>query len=375
MNKVALVIPRLSIGGAEKLALDTAKGLCSEGMDVTLVTFSDKMSFELPVGIQHVVTANPILLGIFFRKHDIDCCISYMAKANFWCQVARSISKTKQIITVHAAVEEGFKLRKKSVIFLTKLTYKLASIFNTKVICVSNGIKNELEKLFNLKNIDTLHNFVDVDAICFNSSLLGNRYPKTARVRIGFFGRLTKTKGVDVLVDALSISPNDVVNNLEVLVFGEGPEKATIKRMIDSNNLSKTVQLCGAVTNPYIHMKDCDFIVVPSRSEGFGLVFIEALLLGCGVLYSRCNHEPKEIAKEYFPHLDIFSFESPSASEKRSISELASLLASVSRNEFVNNPEVNFRIIKENFSKNDYLRRLVGFIELEINGDYSKRRK
>ena len=50
--------------------------------------------------------------------------------------------------------------------------------------------------------------------------------------------------------------------------------------------------------NPYAFMKNCNLYIMPSRSESFGMVRIEALVLGLPVITTNVANTDKMVSKD-----------------------------------------------------------------------------
>jgi phosphatidylinositol alpha-1,6-mannosyltransferase len=103
-------------------------------------------------------------------------------------------------------------------------------------------------------------------------------------------GRLVPRKGVAWFVDnVMPLLPEDV----QLLVAGEGPERARIDAAIARHGLADRVRLLGAVSDEDLESvyQGADLFVmpnvpVPGDMEGFGLVLVEAGLCGLPVVAS-----------------------------------------------------------------------------------------
>jgi glycosyltransferase involved in cell wall biosynthesis len=97
-----------------------------------------------------------------------------------------------------------------------------------------------------------------------------------------FVGRLTRQKGVDRALQALSRLPDHVTLD----VVGDGPERLELETLSQELGLSGRVKWHGA--RPPSGLPDfyrqAAAVVVPSHEEGLGLVAVEALLCGAPVV-------------------------------------------------------------------------------------------
>jgi glycosyltransferase involved in cell wall biosynthesis len=108
---------------------------------------------------------------------------------------------------------------------------------------------------------------------------------------IFFLGRLSiQTKGLDLLLDAFANLRFEAGMQAQLVLQGDdvGDQKQ-LHQQIEQLNLRDRVQLQPAdyKTNPVELMAAHDIVCLPSRSEGFGLVALEAMLAGRVLLVSE----------------------------------------------------------------------------------------
>lgn len=114
------------------------------------------------------------------------------------------------------------------------------------------------------------------------------RPPLEAPPTVGFAGRLVKQKGVGVLLRAMS----EVIQRqpeAQLLIAGDGKERARIQQEIAERNLSSHVRLVGHCSREEMerHFERTWVQAVPSTwEEPFGLVAAEAMMRGTAVVAS-----------------------------------------------------------------------------------------
>ena len=115
-----------------------------------------------------------------------------------------------------------------------------------------------------------------------------------------FVGRITKAKGLRILIKALAKVKREFNIELKLFVIGgdvsntmhseiESNEKEYIKKLINKINLSDDVVFLGPIEReklPYYYSV-ADICVVPSLYESFGLVAVEAMACGTPVIASK----------------------------------------------------------------------------------------
>ena len=88
-------------------------------------------------------------------------------------------------------------------------------------------------------------------------------------------GRLVHKNALDVVICALSLLPESV----HFFMLGDGPEKDALTKLADELGVSTRVHFHSYVPLEDIpnYLKACDIFIRPSRSEGMGNSFIEAM--------------------------------------------------------------------------------------------------
>ena len=117
--------------------------------------------------------------------------------------------------------------------------------------------------------------------------------PEDATV-MGIAAQLIPRKGHDVLLEALS----DLVSrwpNLQVLVMGKGPSESAIREQIHTLDLSRHVQLVGFVEDLEHVLPSLDFLVHPARTEGLGVVLLQAASAGIAVIACDAGGMPEAV--------------------------------------------------------------------------------
>jgi glycosyltransferase involved in cell wall biosynthesis len=113
---------------------------------------------------------------------------------------------------------------------------------------------------------------------------------------IGYVGRLTRDKGLDILLDALAALSGD----WRLTMVGEGPFRPTLEARAAS--FGARVRLAGAVPSTEIPalLRTFDVLVLPSRTlpnwkEQFGRVLVEAMASRVPVVGSDSGEIPEVI--------------------------------------------------------------------------------
>jgi glycosyltransferase involved in cell wall biosynthesis len=112
--------------------------------------------------------------------------------------------------------------------------------------------------------------------------------------RIGFVGRLSAGKGVDVLLRAMAelmrFEPR-----VELTIVGDGAEANRVRMLAQELGVLDSVKFAGFIVSPdelVRVLSDIGIVVVPSRTEGVPLALLEAMALGRAVVATRVGGIP-----------------------------------------------------------------------------------
>ena len=100
----------------------------------------------------------------------------------------------------------------------------------------------------------------------------GYRYSK---YQIVIAGRLVKFKGHHFLLNALPLVITQIPDT-KLLIIGSGKEEESLKQISEDLGIADHVEFLGYRNDVGSYMANSDVVIVPSVSEGFGVVFMEA---------------------------------------------------------------------------------------------------
>lgn len=105
--------------------------------------------------------------------------------------------------------------------------------------------------------------------------------------------RLDRRKGLHELIEAVASLP-EAGPPVELLIGGDGSERASLAAQIDAT-LGDRGRLTGRLPTLHTLYAAADLFVLPSRFEGFGLVYVEAALHGVPSVGYRAGGVPDAI--------------------------------------------------------------------------------
>lgn len=112
---------------------------------------------------------------------------------------------------------------------------------------------------------------------------------------IGWVGRLSREKGLDILLEALARLPDPRVR---LAVIGDGPERGPLHRRAEALGLDPRVTWCGAIPEAERYYPAFDLLVVSSRTEGSPLVLLEAMASGTPLVATEVGGIPETVATD-----------------------------------------------------------------------------
>ena len=107
-------------------------------------------------------------------------------------------------------------------------------------------------------------------------------------------GRLHPQKDIATLIEAVPLVPGTP----QVVVVGEGPQRAELQRRIEALGVGEQVRLIGARADAADYLAAADVVVLSSIWEGFGLVVAEALYLARPVVATAVGPVPSMVVDD-----------------------------------------------------------------------------
>lgn len=224
--------------------------------------------------------------------------------------VLRSLPHVRVVVVFHGA---------------TRLYAKDTRLFNTfsakqlTLSAVSNTLADSISAKVQLP-VTNLRCTLDLEA--FKSRLLPREQarqelgiPVASPQVFGAVGRLVPTKGFDCLIEAFALTLKQHPNRL-LLIFGEGHQRNVLQARICALGLQDKVLLPGHKSNIATLYRAFDWVLIPSRAEGLGLIVQEAVIAGVPILASDLPvfHEQLGHAGLYVPVDDVQNWASAIAS-------------------------------------------------------------
>lgn len=307
---IALFMPSLGGGGAERAMLNLAGGLLDAGFRVDLLLASAVGPYrqQVPEDVRiidfargRVLTCLPDLIR-YLRANQPQLLLSTPFRANLLILLAKRLARSKVRIFVREAATLSETLRRSSP-WQTWKTVNLARIiypWADGIVAVSAGVASDLQSLLKLdsRKMKVINNpVVNQDLHRMSGDTLDHSWfrPGEPPVILGV-GRLAPQKDFVTLIKAFAHVR--LRQDCRLMILGEGPERQALQTLVDELGLSDVVSMPGFVPNPFPYMRLARLLVLSSRHEGLPNVLIQAMALGTPVIATDCPSGPAEILEQ-----------------------------------------------------------------------------
>ncbi|SHH21401.1 glycosyltransferase [Desulfosporosinus lacus] len=292
--KILHIIGGGEIGGAEQHVLSLLKEIDRTHFDPHLVCLTKGPFADLAIENKIPATTFPMRFPLdltplpalinWSRKQAVSVIHTHGSRANLLGRLSARWLGIPSLTTVHSSLAHDYLSPISAIIALNldRLTLPLTS----GIITVSEYLAQEVT-LRGGRNIETIYN--GYSSISFDDPSTTRRYfrekwgiPMDALV-VGTIGRLHPAKGQMNLIKAAT-QLNLRFPNLHLLLIGDGPLRQNLTEELQRSAIPHTVT--GYLPKAYEALRAMDLFVLPSISEGMGLVLLEAMQAGIPIVAS-----------------------------------------------------------------------------------------
>jgi len=111
-----------------------------------------------------------------------------------------------------------------------------------------------------------------------------------------FVGSMVDLKQPDRAVAALAHAHGKGMTSARLILVGDGPMFADVRALAARLGVDRDCRFLGWA-DPRDAYQAADLLILPSRSEGFGLVCVEAMICGLPVLRTRLGGSDRQIVE------------------------------------------------------------------------------
>ena len=308
--KILLLMHSLSAGGAERAACTLANFWAASGRDVNIVTLTPvsadfypldrrvgRISLDLAGASHHALhglwqnVKRVVALRRLLRSLRPDIALAMMstpnvllALASLWLPTLQTIG-SERCYPPHAALGRLWHVLRRTLYgrlsAMVALTGECAHWIEThtsasRVVVIPNAIAWPLPDNPPRRTLPRL---------C-----------QPQRKLLLAVGRLEPVKNFDVLIRAFARLAR-AFPDWDLIILGEGPERAPLASTIRCMGLVQRVALPGVAGNVAYWYGEADLFALTSRSEGFPNALAEAMAHGVPAVSVDCNTGPRDIIR------------------------------------------------------------------------------
>lgn len=305
-ERLAIFLPSLDGGGAERVMVMIANGIAARGFSVDLILANAKGPYisEVSDKVRIVdlqcsrILASLTKLSSYLRKERPVAMLSALRHANIIAVFARALSRiqTRLIISERNQVSAAFKPPMSFRLHIIKCLMRFAYARSDGIVAVSNGVAGDLAKYLKTgPEIEVIYNPVCIDSLERLASadvrhpwLMPDQLPVILGV-----GRLEPQKDFSTLLKAFALVTQ--THSARLMILGEGKLETQLKAEASALGIIHLVDFPGFVENPYVYMSHAGVFVLSSAWEGLPNVLIQAMACGTPVVSTDCPSGPEEI--------------------------------------------------------------------------------
>jgi len=313
MISLCYVIGTFNLGGAENLVLNILRHIDKSKFKVFLVVFDGRGKLTAEY---HQLGIDILDLRIFknkfksfvtlignLRDRDVRCIHIHLTGTFLFSITAAKIAFVPKILIHWHNVYSynPWRLPNLKGNILVWIVLKYSAFFADRIIAISKSVKTSNCKAFNISpsKVEIVYNGIDLPSI----DKIRSERLNTDQLVIGSIGNVSRQKGHDILIQAISLLKNshteinvEIIGNIYDSGIG-GKYYEEITELVTSNGLSKNITFLGSLSpiETLKKLKSWSIFVLASRWEGFGLVLIEAMACKVPIIASSVDAIPEII--------------------------------------------------------------------------------
>ncbi len=292
------------IGGAEIVVASLAEHLTQAGHNVAVVTqwprrgkgvandsafaypvirYKRPWSFTLSLGMHSIWKA----LAEAHKKYRFDIIHCHLVYPVGYVGVKFGRKDNiPVIITAHGSdIRPTSRYRRKRIIW-QRITNSLKNADH--LTAISSQMKEILHSIADSKKVTCIPNGIDIEKLTKPVEYQPDWPIDAGQNFILYIGSLKHIKGIDILLQAVNVIYRQGGGEMKLIVAGKGQMRDELEQFVIDNDMQDMVVWVGEVTGRFKRylLQNARFVVIPSRSESFSLVALEALSCGRPIIAS-----------------------------------------------------------------------------------------
>ena len=316
-RNVVIVVDGLKLGGLARVMIDLAAGFRARGEQVGMIVLAPRLDYDMaacewmrvypgvepkfgPLRVPYRKHLRAfIILGIAAFEAQYGRADLIIAAGELTMRCAAQIDHPNLLLSSHSSQLQSPKYPN----LYGQIKYRLKTIrrglrvrpmfAGKNVHTVSDGLAEELVKVLNVraKSVTTIYNPFDIEGIRELSRHATLESTMQEREFVIGIGEFNYRKAFERLIRAFS----QCQFKGDLVLVGQGGDEQALRQLAQQLGVESRVKFLRFHANHYALLRKAKLLVSTSRSEGFGNVLVEAIILGVPALSIDCPHGPKDI--------------------------------------------------------------------------------
>ena len=321
-KKICFVLDQFLYGGIERVAINYLNGIDKAKFDIDVIILSnvEEMINQIPkecnvIKIDIPRNHNPLSRASIMVKRDAGAILyygTYILKRCFIYPIDKIKTNKLREKKYDVAIAFSGHLNDSYVVLehikaAKKIVWAHGLIYQYLLISPAfEKMYKKFDKIVSINHIDQNDIFYCKPYLKYDIVNIYNPTYRTKKASDEDLGkkygkyilsvaRLEEPKDFITLIEAYNKLSNDIKKEYNLVIVGEGPDREKIKNRIEKLNLNKKVFMVGAQSDVDTYYQHADLFVLSTKSEGLGMVIIEAMGNGCPVISTDAPYGPREI--------------------------------------------------------------------------------
>jgi len=114
-------------------------------------------------------------------------------------------------------------------------------------------------------------------------------------------GTISKRKGQDIIIEALSILEDDILKDIHLTIIGDGNDKEKLEILTSKRGLEEHITFLGKIDNSEVYKSliSKDIFILMSENEGLPISIIEAMRSSLAIITTKNSGMPEIVKNGY----------------------------------------------------------------------------
>jgi glycosyltransferase involved in cell wall biosynthesis len=304
-KKLAFLLPDMTGGGAERVALRLIEDFLAKGYPVDLVLASahGELMALLPPQVRVVDLNVPRLrsavrpLVRYLREEKPHAMQISMWPLTVLGLIARRLarSSTRMVLSDHATLSKHIPPSSRARYFALTRSVRFIYPWADARVLVAQHAADDLARISGIdrSSLEVIYNPVSAPPEPGVASRDVEAAWGDAEQRILTVGKLKDQKNHALLIRSFARAFRGT--GARLMILGDGPLRPTLEALVRTEGMEGQILLPGFTTHPWPYYASADLFALSSDYEGYPLVLIEALRSGLSIVSTDCQSGPREI--------------------------------------------------------------------------------